>query len=153
MVSDELKYHQKHLRAWMKERWIRPSKAQLPGNVLSRPSLRGNFDYGTMELSGQFMLCTLDRGYLSRKYSGSQALLMQGLQVRPLPKLLLTLFCRNIRWWKEVDNRIRLCWRKVYYIFLQVVRCRTDCHGSCRQTSTPVTLELGVKVRYCRRNC
>lgn len=41
MVLDELKYHQKHLRAWMKERRIRPSKAQLPGKCFISPEPYG----------------------------------------------------------------------------------------------------------------
>ncbi|NLM20849.1 MAG: aldehyde dehydrogenase [Peptococcaceae bacterium] len=41
MVLDELKYHQKHLKTWMKERRIRPSMAQLPGKCFISPEPYG----------------------------------------------------------------------------------------------------------------
>jgi len=41
MVLDELKYHQKHLRTWMKERRIKPSMAQLTGRCFISPEPYG----------------------------------------------------------------------------------------------------------------
>jgi len=41
MVLDELKYHQKHLHSWMKERRVKPSMAQLPGRCFISPEPYG----------------------------------------------------------------------------------------------------------------